>query len=51
MFIKYFYLQEQLISYYIISIFFKIILLLLLHINTYNLIYIIFHNDFCPENS
>jgi hypothetical protein len=32
MFVKFFYLQEQLIDYYIISIFFKIILLLLLPI-------------------
>jgi hypothetical protein len=50
MFIKFFYLQEKLINYYIIFIFFENNFIIFTAYNTNNLIRIIFHNDFCPVN-
>jgi hypothetical protein len=53
MFITFLCLQEKLIYYYyyyIISIFQNNCIIITLY-NTYNLIYIIFFNEFCPLNS
>jgi hypothetical protein len=51
MFIKFLHLREKLINYYIIFIFFRNNLIIITAHNTYILIYIMFHNDFCPVNS